>query len=55
MKNGEVTTSSPGPTLAALTARCNPVVPEETATPYAASTARAKSCSKRGTRGPSDR
>src|SRR2546428_5051469 len=49
---GVVTTSSPGPTPAARSARCRPAVAELIATACAAPTVSAKASSKRVTRGP---
>ncbi len=53
-ENGEVMTSSPSLTPTARSARCRPLVPEETALACAAPTRAANASSNAGTRGPSD-
>ena len=44
-ENGDVTTSSPAPTPTARSARCSPVVPDETAQAWRAPTRSANACS----------
>src|SRR5262245_838367 len=52
---GDVTTSSPGPTPAAMQSRWSPAVPLETAAAYGAPTTSANATSKRSMVGPSER
>ncbi len=54
-ENGVVTTSSPSSTPTARSARCRPVVPDDTAEAWRAPTRSANASSNAGTRGPSER